>query len=178
VDSTPSDLIDRAKAFATKAHAGQVRKYTGTPYIEHPERVAARVARLPYATPEMVAAAWLHDVAEDCTVTFKMLIDYFGPAVAALVWDLTDQYTKEEWPDLNRAARKRREAARLACVSREAKAIKLADVADNLSSLDPADDFAPVFVREKVALLAAIGGADETLRAEVEEAAKRFEVRS
>lgn len=36
-----SPRIDDARAFATWAHAGQVRKYTGEPYVRHVEAVAA-----------------------------------------------------------------------------------------------------------------------------------------
>jgi len=38
-------LIDHAYAFAKSAHEGQVRKYTGEPYINHPVEVAKIVAR-------------------------------------------------------------------------------------------------------------------------------------
>lgn len=55
-----SDLVERAKALAYRAHAGQVDK-AGRPYIEHVARVAARVAD----DPEAEAVAWLHDVLED-----------------------------------------------------------------------------------------------------------------
>lgn len=55
-----SDLVERAKALAYRAHAGQVDK-AGRPYIEHVSRVAAAVAD----DPEAEAVAWLHDVLED-----------------------------------------------------------------------------------------------------------------
>lgn len=53
-------LVERAKALAYRAHAGQVDK-AGRPYIEHVARVAAAVAD----DPEAEAVAWLHDVLED-----------------------------------------------------------------------------------------------------------------
>lgn len=56
-----SDIIQRAKELAYRAHAGQVDK-AGRPYIEHVARVAAAVAD----DPETKAVAWLHDVLEDC----------------------------------------------------------------------------------------------------------------
>ena len=46
---------------ATIAHRGQVDK-AGKPYIDHPRRVAGRLAGGPRYT---LAAAWLHDVLED-----------------------------------------------------------------------------------------------------------------
>ncbi|WP_104138790.1 HD domain-containing protein [Arthrobacter sp. ZGTC131] len=59
--------VAAAKAIATIAHRFQTDKI-GVPYIEHPRRVAARLN-----DPKQVAAAWLHDVIEDCGVTAKDL---------------------------------------------------------------------------------------------------------
>jgi hypothetical protein len=59
--------VAAAKAIATIAHRFQ-RDKIGTPYIEHPRRVAARLSE-----PEQVAAAWLHDVIEDCAITVEDL---------------------------------------------------------------------------------------------------------
>ena len=36
----PLEMINLARTFASRAHKGQVRKYTGEPYIEHPLEVA------------------------------------------------------------------------------------------------------------------------------------------
>lgn len=55
-----SDLVERAKDLAHRAHAGQVDK-AGRPYIEHVARVAVAVSD----DPEAEAVAWLHDVYED-----------------------------------------------------------------------------------------------------------------
>jgi (p)ppGpp synthase/HD superfamily hydrolase len=38
------NLILKAAAFARQAHDGQRRKYNDRPYIQHPARVAGRVA--------------------------------------------------------------------------------------------------------------------------------------
>jgi len=58
-----SDQIDIAKAIATVAHKGQVDK-AGSPYIDHPRRVAERL-RAAKVGEAVVAAAWIHDVLED-----------------------------------------------------------------------------------------------------------------
>ena len=55
--------VERAKALALRAHAGQVDR-AGEPYAGHPARVAARVR-----TDEARVVAWLHDVVEDTDVT-------------------------------------------------------------------------------------------------------------
>ena len=59
--------VAAAKAIATIAHRFQTDKI-GVPYIEHPRRVAASLA-----DPKHVAAAWLHDVIEDCGITAEDL---------------------------------------------------------------------------------------------------------
>jgi (p)ppGpp synthase/HD superfamily hydrolase len=58
-----SDLVTRARVFATAAHAavGQLRKYTNEPYIVHPAEVMALVRRVAH-DEGMLAAALLHDV--------------------------------------------------------------------------------------------------------------------
>lgn len=59
-------FVEIAEAVARGAHAGQFDK-SGADYITHPARVAERVRRQGGAD-EAVAAAWLHDVLEDCDV--------------------------------------------------------------------------------------------------------------
>ena len=57
-----SQRISLAGAYATNAHVGQTRKYTGEPYIVHPAAVA-ELLRLNYkdCTEDMYMAALLHD---------------------------------------------------------------------------------------------------------------------
>lgn len=58
-----------AAALARRLHEGQFDK-AGQPYIDHLRRVAANLRRRwPDATPDEIAAAWLHDAIEDCGVT-------------------------------------------------------------------------------------------------------------
>ena len=63
-----SNLEKRAEIWAKRWHAGQVRKYTGEPYWTHPIAVAHLVKSVPH-TPEMVAAALMHDILEDTKAT-------------------------------------------------------------------------------------------------------------
>jgi hypothetical protein len=64
-------LLALADLVATQAHEGQVDK-AGAPYITHPRRVAARVAARG-GTVEQQAAALLHDVLEDTSLTVEQL---------------------------------------------------------------------------------------------------------
>src|SRR5687767_6755361 len=98
-----SKLINDALIFATEKHAGQSRKYTGQPYIFHPIAVAMMVMETPDHTDDMVAAALLHDVVEDCGVHLDEVGARFGDGVKDLVYWLTDIATPA---DGNRAKRK------------------------------------------------------------------------
>ena len=85
------NIVEKARIFATASHhaAGNVRKYTGEPYINHPAAVVALVASVPH-TPEMLAASWLHDTVEDTGVSLGLIEQEFGPEVANLVEMLTE----------------------------------------------------------------------------------------
>ncbi len=149
-------LPERARAFATHAHRriGHRRKYHGKPYEVHLKEVARLVAGVA-DDPEMVAAAWLHDVIEDTPATLEEVEAEFGHGVAELVEQLTD-VTRPG--DGARAARKALDRAHLAEASPRAKTIKLADLIDNardITAHDPA--FAQVFIPEMVELLAGLG---------------------
>ncbi len=76
-------MVEQAYQFATESHAGQTRM-SGGPYIEHPLETALFLAdlRLDVTT---IAVALLHDVMEDCGVTYSDIKDAFGDDVARLV---------------------------------------------------------------------------------------------
>lgn len=157
-----TDLEVGARRFAEAAHAavGQRRKYTGEPYIHHPEAVVALLCTVPH-TPAMLAAAWLHDVVEDTPVMIDEIAREFSAEVAALVAQLTDVSRPE---DGNRATRKAIDRAYTGAASPAAKTIKLADVIDNIKSIAEHDPkFARVYVPEKALLLDMLREGDATL---------------
>lgn len=162
------DLPLKALRFAEQAHAGQFRDYTGAPYITHPIRVAARIAALPDSTEEMVAAAFLHDVVEDCGVSLDEIGKEFGPVVRQLVGELTNA---PDQPGHNRNAREAYRFAKLATVSKEAKTIKLADRIDNLSELPTTSRFWQTYQQESQQLLEVLRGANQDLEALLEQVA-------
>jgi len=143
-------LVQRAIEFATQAHAGQARKYTGEPYINHPIEVM-QIVNTVTDDPEVLAAAILHDVVEDTPATIMNIRIGFTPRVAELVSDLTDVSKPE---DGNRAVRKELDRQHSAQASPEAQTIKLADLISNSKSIMEHDPrFAKVYMREKSALL-------------------------
>ena len=81
------DMIGRAYALAAEAHSAQ-RRRSGEPYICHPLSVAAILVELGMDS-ESIAAALMHDVAEDTEVTIEEIRSKFGPEVALLVDGVT-----------------------------------------------------------------------------------------
>jgi len=165
------NLVEKAQKFAHEAHdsINQKRKYTGEPYWVHTDEVAALVGQTPGSTPEMGAASHLHDVLEDVMplnphYNSIRILNEFGTEVLDLVVDLTDVYTKAQYPKWNRATRHEKENARLAQVNTQAKTIKLADLICNTYSIVKHDpDFARIYLREKFALLPLLADGAPTL---------------
>jgi (p)ppGpp synthase/HD superfamily hydrolase len=148
--------------FAIAAHSatGQKRKYTYEPYHTHPANVAKILdnASLP---SHVVAAGWLHDVVEDTAVTIDLLGELFNEAIVSLVAEVTDVSRPE---DGNRKARKAKDLEHLANSSPNGASIKLADIIDNTRSIVAKDPgFAPVYLREKKAVLEVLRHGDPDL---------------
>jgi len=161
-------LEDRARTFATAAHAAvaQLRKYTNEPYIVHPAEVVAILKTRPH-DPEMVAAAWLHDVVEDTGVSIEVIRAEFGSKVSDLVGWLTDVSRPEQG---NRAVRKAIDRAHTAAAPAEAQTIKLCDLISNTRSIVEHDtEFARVYLAEKRLLLEVMTKADPELMARARE---------
>lgn len=76
-------LLNDAFQFAMEKYKGALRK-NKEPYILHPIAVAQILADLGFES-DLVAAALLHDVVEDCDVTVEYLTERFGKNVADTV---------------------------------------------------------------------------------------------
>jgi GTP diphosphokinase / guanosine-3',5'-bis(diphosphate) 3'-diphosphatase len=133
--------LERAIEIAAKAHQGQLDK-AGQPYILHPLRVMLAVQTL----PEQMAAI-LHDVVEDTPVT---LADLQSEGFSAEVLAAINALTKTP-------GEKRIAAAQRAVVNPIARAVKLADVSDNMNlsriAQPTAKDYARLQEYEQVRLL-------------------------
>lgn len=156
------DFVEKARVFATGAHcaAGNVRKYTGEPYVSHPIAVAGIVTTVPH-TRAMLAASLLHDTVEDTHVTIEDIWREFGAEVATLVGWLSDVSRRE---DGNRATRKAKDREHLQAAPPAAKTIKLADVIENTQSIVAHDRrFAMTYLPEMVALVEVLKDGDPIL---------------
>ena len=70
------EIINKAFKFAEKCHKGQFRK-TGDPYIVHPINTAIYLANMRMDS-QTISAALMHDVIEDCGVTYDEIENLFG----------------------------------------------------------------------------------------------------
>lgn len=108
------DWVAQARALASEAHAGQQDK-AGQPYIEHVARVAAAIDD--DATAK--AAAWLHDVVEDCPQYAPRLAAF--PAPVREIVALLNRHGAADAQQYYAGIRQHPRALK----------VKLADIADN-----------------------------------------------
>ena len=132
MDKTPVSVILAASAFAAHKHRDQRRKGAdASPYINHPIAVANVLANEAYVTdPVILAAALLHDTIEDTDTTADELTAEFGPGIAEIVLEVTDDKS------LPKQERKRLQIEHAAALSEKAKLVKLADKICNLRDMN------------------------------------------
>lgn len=165
-------MIFEALQLAKASHINQTRKYTGTPYVNHPIRVAAAVMMQPGSTQEMICAALLHDVVEDCDVELDYILERFGPVTANLVDELTNKTKGSTEP---REVRKQKDRDRLKKALPQAKLLKLLDRIDNLQEMGGAPpDFRRKYAEESLALAVAIGDVDANLAGQIVDLANKL----
>jgi len=120
-----------ALAFAAHKHRDQRRKdVLASPYINHPIALANVLANEAFVDDEIVLiAAILHDTIEDTDTSEEELIHEFGPEIAAIVLEVTDDKS------LPKAERKRLQVVHAGVISHSAKLVKLADKICNLRDI-------------------------------------------
>jgi (p)ppGpp synthase/HD superfamily hydrolase len=134
--TTLTERFTQAVDYARIAHAAQVRKGSGVPYIYHPLGVASLV--LAHGGDEDQAiAALLHDVLEDCGGHHEAEIRAgFGDVVAGIVLDCTDGTAESKAKPVDREAKRRdwqaRKLAYLAHAAQESDAALLVSACDKL----------------------------------------------
>ena len=123
-------MIQRAIAFATRAHEGQFRKGTTSPYIVHPLEVGKIVATMT-DDEEVISAAILHDTIEDCEgVTQEEICHEFSERVAHLVvQESEDKY--RTWIE--------RKGATIEHLRKAPKEVQMIGLADKLSNMRDID---------------------------------------
>lgn len=161
--------LDEAIAFAATAHADQLRKYNGLPYIIHPIEVMTIVASVEH-DPNMLIAAVLHDVVEDTVVGAVEILRRFGPDVGRMV----DQLTDVPHSFGNRATRRAEDRRRLGEADGRVQTIKLADMIANTRSIVEHDrNFAVVYLKEKELVLSVLTKGSEILQRRAQQSLQR-----
>jgi guanosine-3',5'-bis(diphosphate) 3'-pyrophosphohydrolase len=131
----PAQTIDRvteAIEFATAMHGDQQRP-TGAPYLEHLlEALEVLVVGAGVTDTDVLAAAVLHDVVEDTSVSNDEVAERFGPRVAELVDWVT---IPEAGPGEDPAHVKEATLRHLAAAPKDAILVKLADRLSNVQTL-------------------------------------------
>lgn len=146
--------------FVTLKHDQQKRKYTNEPYVTHVRAVADMAdGKCPYGWE----IGMCHDLFEDTDCTRQELgqalirFGYSGSEaelICECVDDLTDKFTSEAYPQLNRLARKRLEAERLFLVAQASQTVKYCDLILNTASIIEYDPgFAVKYLDEKEYIL-------------------------
>ena len=123
--------LSQAAAYAAQQHVAQRRKGDrAEPYVNHVIEVAAMLAEATGGSDAvLVMGGLLHDTLEDTDATYEDLVVRFGPEVAALVAEVTDDKS------LPRDVRKRLQIEKTPSKSRRAKLLKIADKTSNLRGL-------------------------------------------
>lgn len=89
-------IIEKAKHYAISCHAETNHKYNGHPYEVHLEMVFCEALKYRELVPEnhrdnFLAAAWTHDVIEDCRQTYNDVRRATNTEVAELTFALTNE---------------------------------------------------------------------------------------
>lgn len=126
------NLIEKGIVFATKAHEGQYRKLSNTPYIIHPLEVATIIATIT-EDENVIVAGLLHDVIEECNITSDVIKNEFNSRVSALVQSesedkLNDRSKSDSWLD-------RKEESLLMLEHTKDRDVKILWLADKLSNM-------------------------------------------
>lgn len=128
-----SRLLEKACAYAFRAHDGQTRK-SGEPYITHPIAVATELAKW-HMDIQTLCAGLMHDVLEDTDVSKTEMAEQFGTTIAEMV----DGLSKLENLKYDNKAEQQAESFRklILAMTKDVRVIivKLADRLHNMRTL-------------------------------------------
>ncbi|NEX23028.1 bifunctional (p)ppGpp synthetase/guanosine-3',5'-bis(diphosphate) 3'-pyrophosphohydrolase [Thiorhodococcus mannitoliphagus] len=123
-------LID-ALSFAAQQHRNQRRRDPdASPYINHPiDLIRVLSVEGGVHDPQILCAALLHDVLEDCATEPQELLERFGAEICNLVMEVSDDTA------LPKVERRRQQVLRARSASQGARLIKLADKICNIRQM-------------------------------------------
>ncbi|MCB9852817.1 MAG: bifunctional (p)ppGpp synthetase/guanosine-3',5'-bis(diphosphate) 3'-pyrophosphohydrolase [Phycisphaerales bacterium] len=124
-------IVLKARRRSEAAHACQVRD-DGRPYATHPHEVVQILVDRGHMKPEVLAAAYLHDVLEDTSTPRDDLVAEFGEEIVGIVDEVTNigpadrSFEDKQAALLEHAGR----------MTPRAKLVKLADRLHNLGEMN------------------------------------------
>ena len=148
--------------FVKEWHGDQKRKYSLAPYWTHLYAVAQTASSI-LKSDGVIEIALCHDLLEDTPCTKQQLADQLKTlgynafqikTITQGVVELTDVFVKENFPELNRKERRKKEAVRLGKTSSMSQSIKYADLIDNTRTIATDDPgFARMYLNEIMDIL-------------------------
>ena len=85
-----SNLINKAKKYAYEKHGSQ-KDDGGNPFVFHPLMVSTLLSIVRPDDANLIAAGALHDVIEDCNMSYEELKKEFNEDIASLVYEVTHE---------------------------------------------------------------------------------------
>lgn len=152
--------VHAASSLAAKAHDGQYRGDSTTPYIIHPARVAGLVVVFGGQYTEVIAA-WLHDVIEDChhgetTVAYGLSSLKLPGDDAIAVYQIIKALTKDK--SLEKEQRLPESLQRILAAPPGATLVKLCDRLDNVLDIATRKTEQEKYLQETGVLLSMLFG--------------------
>ena len=140
--------LQTAVYYAMEAHQKQTRKDPWhLPYIVHPIDAMNILIKSGVTCQKTLSAAVLHDTLEDTETTMDDLIRIFGPEIASIVSECTDN------KDHDKVTRKKQQIVHAHHMSQKAAFVKVADKLSNLEYLlaAPPPKWSPEITRGYIA---------------------------
>lgn len=128
-----TSLVEKAFLFAEEKHLGQFRK-SGDPYIKHPVEVMAILEKMDFGF-DVLCAALLHDVVEDCGVTVDELSEKFNPLIAQIVDAVSEIKPNEKLENIEAEIQTYQKLVSMGKINLFAFYIKFADRLNNLRTI-------------------------------------------
>ena len=126
-------LVEKAFLFAEEKHSGQFRK-SGDSYIKHPVEVMSILEKSDFGN-DVLCAALLHDVIEDCGVTKEDLSQMFNPLIAEIVDAVSEIKPNEKIENIEAEIKTYQKLVMMGKINLFAFYIKFADRLHNLRTI-------------------------------------------
>ena len=123
------EKINKAKFFALGRHKDQFKIDKETSFSNHLEGVVSRLKNLGITDPDVICAAWLHDVLEHTETDFDELNQIFDNKISVIVLSLSKNRKLSKKEQEIQYVKQLKEA------SFHAKIIKFCDVSTNLKEV-------------------------------------------